>query len=1111
MAVSRNFLGSAIVTYLYLFCCLSRSLIYLNTLIFCPSYALDDSGVTKTTNEVDLYRASCSSSMRLFRHLGFSSSTRSHRYFTARISHTPNSVSSFNLTRLRLTTSGDISPNPGPLITSFTTNRRAVKHRSHHHSHRSNVVQVNRVSDLHLSTSNTQLTMCTLNARSISNKSALFVDYVSECKADLVAITETWLSDNDSAVCYEITPAGYKLLHCPRGDRRGGGTALLFRDNINVSKLETVSRISFESSEYLVCTGSLRFRLAIIYRPPYSVNHPVTVNSFIDEFSEYLESVILSNDVLCLTGDFNIHVDDHNDSAACRFLDLLESMSLTQHVTEPTHELGHTLDLVITRKSDNLISGRPAPDILFSDHLALLFKLKTPRPPLKVGRVSFRKLRSIDKSAFADEICNSELLQTDTEDPDELAALFNNTLRSLLDRHAPVKQKNVTIRSRVPWMNDEIILAKRQRRKAERKWRASKAHIDLLSYRAMRNRVTFLSNEARCAYYTNFITENSTDQRRLFRASKSLLNLSNGPGLPLSTNDYQLANDFGKFFAQKIADIKSVIANQSRLPVTIDAASTVTASCFSEFTLLSESEVFDLIKASSKKSCLLDPIPTKLLTDFADVLLPPITKIINLSLDSGYFPRTWKSALVRPLLKKDGLPLVFKNYRPVSNLAFISKLVETVVAKQLQHYLNGNNLFPVFQSAYRQNHSTETALLKVMNDILLNMNSQRVTLLILLDLSAAFDTVDHDTMLRRLESSFGIHGKALSWFTSYLSGRTQRIMINDSLSEPFKLECGVPQGSCLGPLLFSLYTSKLFEIIEYHLPTIHCYADDSQVYISFSPNDRAEQLAVVRSMEDCIRDIRLWMLNNDLKLNDDKTEFLIIGTSQQLGKLDNISIRVGDSDIHPVPIARNLGSWFDSRLSMATHITKICASSFYYIYNIRRIRKYLSQQSTETLVHAFITSRLDYCNGLLYGLPDCLLNKLQRVQNACARLILKEQRFCHITPLIFKLHWLPIRYRIEFKILLITFKILNFLAPSYLSSLISLRPPSKYNLRNSSDKLLLSHPSFKSKATLGDRSFTCAAPKLWNELPLDIRSARTVNIFKTKLKTHLMEFAHYKF
>ena len=234
--------------------------------------------------------------------------------------------------------------------------------------------------------------------------------------------------------------------------------------------------------------------------------------------------------------------------------------------------------------------------------------------------------------------------------------------------------------------------------------------------------------------------------------------------------------------------------------------------------------MFDLITASSKKSCPIDPIPTKLLTECVDVLLPPITKMINLSLDSGYFPRTWKCALVRPLLKMDGLPPVFKNFRPVSNLAFVSKLVETVVAKQLQHYLNCNNLFPVFQSAYQQNHSTETALLRVMNDILLNMNNQRVTLLILLDLSAAFDTVNHDIILRRLEHSFGTQGKALSWFASYLSGRTQRIMINKSLSEPFKLECGVPQGFCLGLLLFTLYTSKLFEIIKYHLPMIHCYA-----------------------------------------------------------------------------------------------------------------------------------------------------------------------------------------------------------------------------------------------------------------------------------------------
>ena len=211
-------------------------------------------------------------------------------------------------------------------------------------------------------------------------------------------------------------------------------------------------------------------------------------------------------------------------------------------------------------------------------------------------------------------------------------------------------------------------------------------------------------------------------------------------------------------------------------------------------------------------------------------------------------------------------------------------------------------------------------------------------------------------------------------------------------------------------------------------------------------------------------------------------------------------MRVGDSDIHPVPLVRNFGCSFDSRLSMASHITKLFASLFYHIYNIRWIRKCLSRQSTEILVLAFITYSIAF---ITYGLPDCLVSKLQRVQNACTRLIFREQKFCHITSFIYELHWLPIKYRIEFKLLLITFKILIFLAPTYLSSLISLRLPSKYNLRNSSDNLLLSYPRFKSKATLGDRSFTCAAPKLWNALPFDVRSDSTVSIFKGKLKTHL--------
>ena len=222
--------------------------------------------------------------------------------------------------------------------------------------------------------------------------------------------------------------------------------------------------------------------------------------------------------------------------------------------------------------------------------------------------------------------------------------------------------------------------------------------------------------------------------------------------------------------------------------------------------------------------------------------------------------------MVKPLLKKDGLDPIFKNYRPVSNLAYASKLVEAVVAKQLQHYLFSNDLFAISQSTYRPNHSTETALLKVTNDTLLNMNDQRVTLFLLLDLSAAFDTVDHDSLLHRLQFTFGVNGKVLSWSSSYLSGRSQQIAINDTLSAEFELHCGVPQGSCLGPLFFTLDSSKLFEIIKDNFSTVHYYADHTKVYTSFCPNE-SDQLNAAELLESCIDDIRAWMLHDNLKLN----------------------------------------------------------------------------------------------------------------------------------------------------------------------------------------------------------------------------------------------------
>ena len=368
----------------------------------------------------------------------------------------------------------------------------------------------------------------------------------------------------------------------------------------------------------------------------------------------------------------------------------------------------------------------------------------------------------------------------------------------------------------------------------------------------------------------------------MFRASNSLLNLQADKSLPSHTDASVLANELGEYFIHKIVAIRSKLAGDTVSPAVTERAPHGSSSSddlvtLSEFQPLSEEAVRKMAVASMK-TCTLDPLPSSILLVCIEELLPVISRMVNVSLENGYFADDWKRAVVHPLLKKSGLQLINKNFRPVSNLQFTSKLTEKAVAVQLQEHMLVNGLFPELQSAYRQHHSTETALLKVKNDLLMAMDKGQVTLLVLLDLSSAFDTVEHEILLERLRSTIGLRGKVLSWFESYLKGRSQQVSINGTLSKPFDLKCGVPQGSCLGPLLFTIYVSKLFQILKHHLPSVHTYADDTQLYLSFKPSDSSSEVEAVSAMQKCICDVRAWMREDQLMLNDDKTEFLIIVT-----------------------------------------------------------------------------------------------------------------------------------------------------------------------------------------------------------------------------------------
>ena len=274
-------------------------------------------------------------------------------------------------------------------------------------------------------------------------------------------------------------------------------------------------------------------------------------------------------------------------------------------------------------------------------------------------------------------------------------------------------------------------------------------------------------NGARCEYYTNLMAENSSNQRNLFRTTKSLLCEPSEVPFPKDIAPDDLAKDFGNFFMQKIDKINQLIDMQSSSEMSKAGekgcadSDTYAGVTFANFKTLSQEQVSELIKKAAKKSCLPDPMPTLVVLDVLDVLLPVITNMINLSLESGVFVSDWKETLLKPLLKKCGLDNAFNNFRLVSNLPYVSKLSEKAAANQLIDHMTTNYLHMPLQSAYKQNHSTESALLRVKDDILLNMEAQKITLLVLLDLSAAFDTVQHDTLLNCLKSRFGVDGKAL--------------------------------------------------------------------------------------------------------------------------------------------------------------------------------------------------------------------------------------------------------------------------------------------------------------------------------------------------------------
>ena len=719
---------------------------------------------------------------------------------------------------------------------------------------------------------------------------------------------------------------------------------------------------------------------------------------FLDEFSDLLEQLASHAGHVLITGDFNFHVDDTDDNDATAFKTVISAFDLRQHVQQRTHRNGHTLDLVLSRSNDPLLVSVRSEDHGFPDHYPVFMEVCIPKPALPRRSVSYRRIKAIDSNQLRASLSNLPLRDIHNDlTLQQLVERYDSELSSVLDQHAPEKKALITVRPDAEWYNDSIREAKQERRRVERQWRRTKLTVHREIFIDRRTRVNELIDAAKVDHYKTMINDCQDNTRQLFRVVNKLLGRKTTPPLPFDDAPIEVATMFSDFFIQKITRIKDAIQVSADPTPPLDHV----RDTLGVFPPVTEDEIRKLIAMSATKSCDLDPMPSNLVKIAAEELTPIITSIVNKSLSTGQFPAQYKTARVIPLLKKSSLdPNNLNNYRPVSNLAFVSKLLEKAVATRLNTYLSEKNLLEANQSAYRQGHSTETALLYMQNEVLHAIGSKKAVLFVMLDLSAAFDTVDHGLLMTKLQQ-LGVVDTAAKWLSSYIENRKQVVTIKGHPSEPQAMDCGVPQGSVLGPLLFTLYTASLGQLLRSFNVRYQLYADDTQMWLPFHPSNLDN---AINEMERCIHAVHQWMGHHRLKLNCAKTEFLIIASPHASRSLSSKHLTIDNQRIEPSASARNLGVHIDTHASLEKHVSSISRSCFMYIHNINKIKKHLDFRTMEKLIHSFVTSKLDYCNSLLFGLPSKHINRIQRIQNVAARILTDTARHEHITPVLKELH-----------------------------------------------------------------------------------------------------------
>jgi len=693
----------------------------------------------------------------------------------------------------------------------------------------------------------------------------------------------------------------------------------------------------------------------------------------------------------------------------------------------------------------------------------------------------------------------------DESDVNEALHLFTTLFCNVADQHAPAKRR--TVRSNpAGWVDDELREVMKLRDDAKKEALASGLVSDMCIYKKLRNAAVKLNRKKKASYFKSKIAESRNDPKEMWRTLNGMM----GRGLRRSactverdgeilTKAGDVADYFNSFFTQKVNSLRAGLDSQPNgdLLQLIRDKVMVGKDCSFDFQLTHWEQIHKhLLSLSNGKATGLDNVDNKLLRLAADQIARPLCYIINLSLITSEYPTAWKRAKVVPLPKSSTTRLSGPNSRPISLLPAFSKVMEKVVSSQISDYFRVNDLMSPYQHAYRKHHSTCTALLHLVDDWYRKIDQGNIVGVIFLDFSAAFDLVDHSFLLQKL-ACYGFSDTAVHWMNSYLAGREQCVHFNGTNSPFREVNCGVPQGSCLGPLLFTIFTNDLPFAVRETIPEM--YADDTSAY-TCSPS--VETVTV--NLQEDLNNICNWVRLNRLFLNANKTMCMLIGSRPKMSKKPKLTLFADGCPIQQVTTMKLLGSTLDECLTWDLHVEETIKKMARSLGAIRRSVAYLDQSLVKMLTETLTLQHLDYCAAVWASTTQKNITALQVMQNKAGRLTLGTNR----TPIKHMhnvLSWLTVSERLYVSSMCTLHKVLLAREPSLLYSRLHLvSGQHSYHTRHAARQNLRTE---KPKTNSLKKSFTYRAASDWNKLSHELQTANTSRIFRRQLVKHMRDLA----